>query len=212
MQFTTSAARALTLTAAVLALGSGLAACGGDDAPTPDRAAQPGAADTSASGDGGGQRGVGVNPADAAYVRQMIPHDAQLVVMSVQAQRSKNAEVQALAKEVRASQIEELRALRDFALSRRYDLDKSDVRKSEDAEALHTTADELGTPTTTGQSTADSDQAFVKALIAHHEGSLVMSRAVRKYGKDEALADLARKNVKALNDALDQAKALKGKL
>lgn len=209
MQFTTrAAARALIVTSLAL----GVAACGNDDADRPGGA--PAATSPSTgSGDNGEGRGVGVNAADGAYVRQMIPHDAQIVVMAVRAPKaSKNDELKALASQIRENTTEELRALQQFATARRYDLSKPDVRKDEDAEALHTTADKLGTPVTPNPSDEHFDEALVDLLIEHHEGSLVMSRAVRKHGVDETLADLARKQVKQLNDELDQLRALAERL
>ncbi|MBO9533848.1 MAG: DUF305 domain-containing protein [Solirubrobacteraceae bacterium] len=185
------------------ALGSGLSACGSDDENRPgaNPAANPG---SGASGNEAAGRGVGVNEVDAAYVRQMIPHDAQVVVIATRAAASSTrAEVKEIAREVRESTLEELRALQQFATKHRYDLSKPDTRKDADAQALHTTAEKLGTPITPSTD-GDFDKDFVELAITHHEGSLVMSRAVRKHGVDEELAKLSKEQVKALNAQLEQ--------
>ncbi|MBU3704693.1 MAG: DUF305 domain-containing protein [Ilumatobacteraceae bacterium] len=58
---------------------------------------------------------------------------------------------------------------------------------------------------------ADFDTAWMKAMIAHHEGAIDMANDVIGDGDDEATTDLARKIIDGQSAEIERMKALLGK-
>jgi uncharacterized protein (DUF305 family) len=223
--------RVIVRALAATALASGLAACGDDGtdgsagstpviaegvaATSPARSS-----DTEASGkpeESSGQRPApergsvpeGSSPVDAAYVRQMLPHDAIVVVMARQAQtRSKRAEIKDIADSVQESQVVQLRKLRRVVGRRGYDTADAVARQAADAKAMGVRPSALGTPANANLTDRKFDKAFVKLLIAHHEGSIAMSRAERKRGQDDELKGIALDLIKQQKQELALLKVL----
>ncbi len=143
----------------------------------------------------------------------MLPHNAQLVVAAGQVLRlSQNGDVKNVATTLRPNQAKELRALQDFGRARGYDTSRPDARQQDDAELLHTTVGRLGTPATPRFTASTVDRDFIDFVITNYEGSLVMSRAVRKHGEDSALAELSRARIKEYNQELERLRRLRDSL
>ncbi|MFT4034458.1 MAG: DUF305 domain-containing protein [Patulibacter sp.] len=230
----------ITFSVLALAVLGGVAACGDDQtagnatAPTATAASSAGTSASSGSGSSGDRDGAPEAsgapsapqsaeeaakrakeaarraPVDAAYVRQMMPHDAVVAVLAGRAAKeATSAEVKALARDVQQQQSQELRALQEIAAKRGYGLAGADTEQRKDAKTLGLTVAQLGTPINATKVTGDFDQAFVALLITHHKGSLRMNRAERKHGTDKELRALAQARSKALTRELRELRKLK---
>jgi uncharacterized protein (DUF305 family) len=140
-------------------------------------------------GDGGtGTRSTAAgNPADRAFAAQMIVHHASAVEMAAIARRrSASAFVKPLADAIVRTQTAEIATMR--AADRR--LRHAGVKRGS-----------LGVPRHMMGMDADAsaleraravDRAFLRMMIPHHEGAIVMARAELRNGADPELQRLAR--------------------
>jgi uncharacterized protein (DUF305 family) len=126
------------------------------------------------------------NPVDRAFVAQMIPHHQSAVQMAkIARRRGKSAFVTRLADDIVRTQTKEIATMR--AADRR--LQRAGVEKGS-----------LGVPEpmtgmngdmSTLRTAKPFDPAFLRMMIPHHEGAVVMARAERMKGKDPELERLA---------------------
>lgn len=151
-----------------------VAGCGGDDSSTESAATAPG------------------NPIDRAFVAGMIPHHESAVEMAQIAQRRGSSTfVKQLAEDIIRSQATEIATMRDRdreladAGVERGSLGMSEqmMGMDHDAGSLHTAK--------------PFDAAFLRMMIPHHEGAVVMSNAELERGKDAKLKALARQIITA---------------
>jgi len=151
-----------------------VAGCGGDD----------GAADSAATAPG--------NPIDRAFIADMIPHHESAVEMAQIAQRRGSSTfVKQLAEDIIRSQNAEIatmrardRVLADAGVERgSLGMSQQMMGMDHDAGSLHTAK--------------PFDAAFLRMMIPHHEGAVVMSNAELERGKDARLKALAREIIAA---------------
>lgn len=172
--------RKLTLAAAVLAL----AACGGS--------------------------GENVD-ADVMFSQMMIPHHEQAIELAdiaLDPTVEAGDEVKALATEIKAAQDPEVEMMTAMleAWGEPTFLDEgmdhssmmSGMVSAEDMETLETLRG------------SEFDTAWLKAMIAHHEGAIDMARDVLDDGDDAATADLAQKIIDGQAAEIDRMKSLIG--
>lgn len=55
-----------------------------------------------------------------------------------------------------------------------------------------------------GVQAADPDVAFVKGMLSHHKGAVAMAEVELKYGKDEAMKNLANTIISAQKREIEQ--------
>ena len=164
--------RVLTLLLLLLAVLS--AACGSDDDPTVE-----------AGDDGsGGSAAQQHNDADVAFAQGMIPHHEQAIDMAdMVLERGEDAEVKALAEDIKAAQGPEIETLRGWL---------EDWGEEESADAGHGDmgGEGDGTMMTDEEmeqleqaSGAELDKMFLEMMIRHHEGAIAMAETELEDGE-----------------------------
>jgi uncharacterized protein (DUF305 family) len=135
---------------------------------------------------------TGGNGADRSFVADMVPHHQSAIEMAKIAQdRGKSTFVQALADDIITTQTEEIRVLRredaglDMAGIKIGSLGVPEPMKGMDHNpATLETADPF-------------DAAFMRMMVPHHQGAVVMAKAELAKGKDPELKTLARNIISA---------------
>ena len=174
------------LLAALLALGVGLAACGGDD------------------DDGGSSEETIADAAhtDGAFITAMVPHHESAIEMAEMARDSaQHPEIAELAEEIIATQGEEIAQL-EAAHERLFDaplgevehgslgLSEADSGMSHDASAL--------------KGAEEFDMEFIDMMIPHHQGAIRMAQVELDSGQDEELMGLAEQIIEAQSAEIEE--------
>ncbi len=133
-----------------------------------------------------GSAGVAGNGVDRAFVAEMVPHHESAVEMAEIAQkRGSSAFVKKLADDIIRTQTAEIATLRS---------------EDEGLDTAGVAVGSLGVPehmmgmdgdVATLRTATPFDAAFLKLMIPHHEGALVMAKAELAKGKDSELRALA---------------------
>jgi len=197
--------RALAVAALAASL---LAGCGGGDAPVagptapmlaPGHPGEPNATVTE-----GPTAPPAPAEADVAFMRMMIVHHGQAVVMSDLAPtRASDARVKSLASRIRAAQAGEITLMRDW-LRRNKKLPAS----GHDHHSMPgmITLDELET---LGSSrSAAFDRLYLTLMIKHHEGALEMADTLLATGTDTTTIQLAKDVVATQQAEINRMRAL----
>lgn len=128
------------------------------------------------------------NPADAAFMQGMIEHHAQAVTMSaLVATRTTHPQLQLLAERIAVSQQDEIAIMRRWLEERRLPVPAAatpgtvpsahDVHAMHGAPGAHTMPGMLSPAqmdSLVAASRAEFDRLFLRYMIQHHEGALVM--------------------------------------
>jgi uncharacterized protein (DUF305 family) len=213
--------------AIVLAAG----ACGSDHG---DMAMEPGAGGGSmpAMGDMGdtGDHGQGTvaavpdgadfNAADVAFAQQMIVHHGQAITMSeLVLEVSEDAEVRALAEQIKAAQDPEIATMTGWLEEWGYDA--PDAMAGDHGGAMGSsgsmpmpgmpmsgmmTDDEMGE--LEGATGADFDRMFLTMMIRHHEGAIEMAEALLAEGEHPGAQELARAIITAQRAEIETMEAM----
>lgn len=143
--------------------------CGNDDNSTDSATAAPG------------------NPIDRAFIADMIPHHESAVQMAdIAERRGSSTFVKQLAEDIVRTQTEEIATMRarDRALADA-GVERGSLGMSEQMMGMDHDASSLDSAT-------PFDAAFLRMMIPHHQGAVVMANAELERGKDPALKALAR--------------------
>ncbi len=204
---TTKYTRLLAAATASIALAGGLAACGDDD---------------TTAGPNGNRNGNGMigptastTPAtaadvDAAFIRQMIPHHESAVEMAASApQDAEHAEIKTLAAAITSGQQTEITEMREIAKRLGASTTASTSHMADDARTLGLSMNEMGM--SMGAHSIDGkepyDQAFIDAMIPHHEGAIAMAKAQQQTGGDKQLTALTQAIITAQTKEIAQMNA-----
>jgi uncharacterized protein (DUF305 family) len=129
----------------------------------------------------------GANPIDRAFVAEMIPHHEAAVAMAkIAERRGSSAFVKQLAAEIARTQAIEIATMRtrDAELAGQ-GIERGSLGLSQQAMGMDHDVGSL-------EAAKPFDDAFLRLMIPHHEGALVMSNALLKDGADPQLKTLAR--------------------
>jgi uncharacterized protein (DUF305 family) len=132
------------------------------------------------------------NPIDRAFIADMIPHHESAVRMAKVAQRRGSSTfVTQLADDIVRTQTEEIASMRarDRALA------AADVKRGSLGMSGQMMGMDHGASSLT--SATPFDPAFLRMMIPHHHGALVMANAELERGKDPRLKALARDIISA---------------
>jgi uncharacterized protein (DUF305 family) len=184
----------LIVTCAVLA--------GCDDPSAAPSVVRPGAPDfgrpvspdsgTSSSPARPGEPAAGRDPDDVAFLRDMMVHHSQAIVMAEWARtRARNPSVRALAERIRVGQQPEIDAMRATLTGWGEPAPDLAHARHED----HTGMPGMASPAELAaleRSTGTAfDAMFLRLMIRHHQGAVTMSRTVADTGQDLRTGDLA---------------------
>jgi uncharacterized protein (DUF305 family) len=197
MSITRRSIRAVGGGALVLSLALTLSACGGSAAPA-------GEAPTSASADAGAQH----NDADVGFAQVMVPHHQQAIEMAeVALERAQDAEVRALAEQIRATHDPQLTTLTGF-------LESWGATPADDGMAgMAGMEDHSGMSGMMGQGDMDAladasgaafDSMFLEMMIAHHEGAVADAQRAVAEGANPQVKELAAQIVSDQTAEIDQ--------
>ncbi|HET9639339.1 MAG TPA: DUF305 domain-containing protein [Allosphingosinicella sp.] len=180
----------------VLALAIGLSACGeAGRGGEPDRHESGGA--EGHSGRSGRDLGMEMHEAMASavgsdvsdtWVRKMIAHHQGAVAItdSVVAEGG-DPEVAAIARRMGAAQRREIEEMKRWV--------RKDAAPDPASARPYLASEKQMHEAMTAAGGADSSQAFLRQMIPHHQGAIAMSEIVLAQGRDERVADLARRIV-----------------
>jgi uncharacterized protein (DUF305 family) len=127
------------------------------------------------------------NDADVAFAQMMIPHHQQAVEMSKLARtRAQNQDVKELAGAIEAAQDPEIQTMRGWLKS--WGEDDLSGRMGHDMPGMMSASTMGGLRDASGVS---FDRAFLRSMIAHHEGAIVMAKTEKKNGEFPAALSLA---------------------
>ncbi|MGI8624046.1 MAG: DUF305 domain-containing protein [Solirubrobacteraceae bacterium] len=147
------------------------------------------------------------NAADRAFVAEMVPHhESALEMATIARQRGTTGFVKTLSANIVRSQSQEIRAMRTEDAT----LAKAGVEKGD----LGVPHSMMGMSMDNGMlKTANPfDPAFLKMMIPHHEGALVMAKAELKKGSDPKLKKLATQIIAGQQKEITQMKSQLGRL
>lgn len=139
------------------------------------------------------------NPVDRAFVAQMIPHhDSAVAMATIADRRATSTFVKQLAANIVRTQTTEIATMR--GVDQR--LKAAGVKQGSLGVAPHMMG--MDGDAATLETAKPFDSAFVRMMLPHHEGALVMANAELKSGKDPALKTLARTIVSAQQREISQ--------
>jgi uncharacterized protein (DUF305 family) len=132
------------------------------------------------------------DPDDVAFLRDMMVHHSQAIVMAEWARtRARNPSVRALAERIRVGQQPEIDAMRVMLTG--WGQPAPDLAHAQHED--HTGMPGMASPaelTDLERSTGTSfDRMFLRLMIRHHQGAVTMSRTLADTGQDLRTGDLA---------------------
>ncbi|WP_404391405.1 DUF305 domain-containing protein [Humibacillus xanthopallidus] len=203
------ATRALVGVAAAVTL----AACGSSDHAGTDHDDMPGAAGSpsvtapAASADH--------NAADVSFATDMIPHHQQAVEMAdLAAERASNAQVKALAAEIKAAQDPEIRTMSGWLAqwgqpvptdTDGHDMSDMDHGDGATMEGMMTDEEMEQLASASG---AEFDRLWLEMMIKHHEGAVSMATTATTAGKSAETKALAQEIIAAQQAEITQMEQL----
>jgi uncharacterized protein (DUF305 family) len=130
------------------------------------------------------------NSADVSYVRMMIEHHQQAVVMAELApKQAKSAQVKGLAERIKAAQAPEIGAMKGWLETH------GKAEKGTGAGHDHAAMPGMATEAQLRQLRAargeEFDALFLKLMIAHHEGAITMATDVKGQGNNIQVEEMA---------------------
>lgn len=186
--------RTLSIVAAALLL----AACGSHDSHS---------GSTAVSVDGS----AAFNDADGIFAQEMIPHHEQAIELSEYALDPKagaSEAVKGLAGRIEAGQDPEVTLMKGWLKEwGQPTMDELPEHDMSTMEGMVSEADMKQLATLTG---AEFDAAWLKAMIAHHEGALKMAKDVKAEGKHPDVAELADAVIAAQTAEIEEMSPLVG--
>ena len=134
--------------------------------------------------------GMQANDADVAFAKGMLPHHKGAVDMAkVQLKYGKDDAMRQLATEIIAAQEGEIAQMQQW-LTEHPDTKKQD-NTAEMQQAYEQSMQAMHENMMAGIKASDPDMAFAKGMLSHHQGAIAMAEVQLKYGKDEAMRQLA---------------------
>ncbi len=132
------------------------------------------------------------DPDDVAFLRDMMVHHSQAIVMAEWARiRARNPSVRALAERIRIGQQPEIDAMR--AMLTGWGEPAPDLARGqhEDHSGMPGMASPVELTALEGSTGTSFDRMFLRLMIRHHQGAVTMSRTLADTGQDLRTGDLA---------------------
>lgn len=134
-------------------------------------------------------------PADAEFVRSMLPHHAQAIVMTGYVpERTQNRDIQLLAERMRVSQDDEITLMEQWLQERGEPVRDPDSSHDDHAGGMPGMLTEAQLAQLEAASGAEFDRLFLEFMIQHHQGALLMVAELYAAGgaQEPALGEMAR--------------------
>lgn len=208
-----------------------LGGCSGDSTPSPTRSAtspdapvlqpgRPGEPNTSLTGTSAvATPRVRHNDADVTFLKDMIVHHAQAIVMSeIVEGRLTDAKVRGIAGRIHDEQQPEMRGMARTLRSWKEDVPiqaenpSAGMRSGHDHHGMPGMASRADLEDLGRAKDKDADRLFLDLMIAHHKGALDMCETVARDGRDERTGELADDITVAQQKQIDQMKTMRDQL
>lgn len=194
--------RRFTVPTLAFALVATLAACGSDDSPSADTAAE--APSTTPAGN------AALNDADVEFAQGMIAHHEQAVEMAeiaLDPNRQAGAEVIDLATRIQAAQEPEIEQMTAWltAAGESITMDMSEGHDMSSMEGMMTAEQMDALAVATG---TEFDTMWLEMMIAHHEGAISQSQTVKANGSNPDVLTLADQIIAAQQGEIAEMQAL----
>jgi uncharacterized protein (DUF305 family) len=147
------------------------------------------------------------NSADVTFAQMMIPHHAQAVEMSdmILAKQGIPAPVTALAIKIKEAQGPEIQTMTSWLVGWN---EPTEMASGHDGHSMTGMLDETALKELQAAQGTEAAQLFLKQMIAHHEGAIMMANAETTDGKDPKALELSREIVSAQAAEVKEMQAL----
>lgn len=153
---------------------------------------------------------AGYNADDVAFATNMIPHHQQAVDLSAMvADRSDNAELIALAKQISAAQQPEIQILKVFLVQWNENPDTNSGQAGHGS-AMAGMVDAATMTKLESLKGADFDKLWLESMISHHQGAIEMANAEIANGDNVDAKTLAKNVVATQGTEIGQMKQMLG--
>ena len=153
---------------------------------------------------------AGYNADDVAFATNMIPHHQQAVELSVMVpDRSTNAQLVALAKQISAAQQSEINVMKVFLVQWNENPDTNSGHSGHGSTARGM-VDEATMTKLTSLNGAEFDRLWLEAMISHHQGAIEMAKAEIANGDNVDAKTLATNIVTTQEAEIGQMKQMLG--
>jgi uncharacterized protein (DUF305 family) len=153
---------------------------------------------------------AGYNADDVEFATNMIPHHQQVVDLSALAQdRSTNAELIALAKQISAAQQRELDVMRVFLVQWKENPDTTSGHTGHGA-TMAGMVDAATIAKLDSLNGAEFDKLWLESMISHHQGAIEMAKAEIANGDNVDAKSLAQNIVTTQEAEIGQMKQMLG--
>lgn len=145
-------------------------------------------------------------PADINFAQMMIGHhDQAIVLVEMARQRSTNPELLGLADQIEAAQGPEIELMSGWVVDWGYDLFQPEDHVGHDMPGM-LTADELAAVESAPE--GEFDRLWLEAMIAHHEGAVVMAEDQLRDGVVPEVHDLSREIIVTQRAEIDHMRGM----
>jgi uncharacterized protein (DUF305 family) len=153
---------------------------------------------------------AGYNADDVAFATDMIPHHQQAVDLSAMVpDRSTNAQLVALAKQISAAQEPEINVMKVFLVQWNENPDTNSGHSGH-ASSMQGMVDEATMTKLTSLNGAEFDRVWLESMISHHQGAIEMAKAEIANGDNVDAKTLAKNIVTTQEAEIGQMKQMLG--
>jgi uncharacterized protein (DUF305 family) len=153
---------------------------------------------------------AGYNADDVAFATDMIPHHQQAVDLSAMVpDRSTNAQLVALAKQISAAQEPEINVMKVFLVQWNENPDTNSGHSGH-ASSMQGMVDEATMTKLTSLNGAEFDRVWLESMISHHQGAIEMAKAEIANGDNVDARTLAKNIVTTQEAEIGQMKQMLG--
>jgi len=153
---------------------------------------------------------AGYNADDVAFATKMIPHHQQAVDLSAMVpDRSTNAQLVALAKQISAAQEPEINVMKVFLVQWNENPDTNSGHSGH-AGSMQGMVDEATMTKLTSLNGPEFDRLWLESMISHHQGAIEMAKAEIANGDNVDAKTLAKNIVTTQEAEIGQMKQMLG--
>ena len=153
---------------------------------------------------------AGYNADDVAFATNMIPHHQQAVELSAMVpDRSTNAQLVALAKQISAAQEPEINVMKGFLVQWNENPDTNSGHSGH-AGSMQGMVDEATMTKLTSLNGPEFDRLWLESMISHHQGAIEMAKAEIANGDNVDAKTMAKNIVTTQEAEIGQMKQMLG--